>query len=175
MSTAFVGEVRLAGFTFAPVGWSTCQGQALAISGNEALYTLLGTTYGGDGVNTFLLPNLAGRVPVHQGTLGSNAYLMGGIGGAENVILTANNLPAHTHSFMASTDSTGGLNSPANAVVGGAVSMFTAPSGSPINPNEPMNSAMITPAPGGNMPHNNLQPYLVLNWIIALQGIFPSQ
>jgi microcystin-dependent protein len=174
MSTAFVGEVRLVGFNFAPDGWSTCQGQTLAISGNEALFSLIGTTYGGNGQSNFNLPNLCGRVPVHQGNQGSNNYVLGAAGGSENVILAANNLPSHTHTLMASANSTGGVNTPAGNVVGGTVKMFTTIA-SPLGPTDPMSAAMITLAPGGSMPHNNLQPYLVLNWIISLQGIFPSQ
>lgn len=173
MSDSFVGEVRLAGFTFAPVGWSTCLGQTLSIAGNEALFNLIGTTYGGNGQTDFNLPNLAGRVAVHQGTLGTDTYVMGQTGGVENVGLIAGHLPSHNHALMASTNTTGGVNSPAGNVVGAAVSMFS-PLSSGQSPNEAMSSSMITSAPGGTNPHNNMQPYLVLNWIISLSGIYPS-
>jgi microcystin-dependent protein len=171
MSTAYVGEVRLVGFNFAPSGWSTCQGQTLAISSNEALFTLIGTTYGGDGQSNFNLPNLAGRIPIHQGSDGSGNYVMGQIAGVETVTLNSNQLPAHTHTIMASGNSSGAVNSPASNVVASGVKMFTQTTA----PTDAMNPAMVSVAQGGNLPHENRQPYLVLNWVISLFGIFPSQ
>lgn len=172
MSTAFVGEVRLVGFNFAPSGWSICQGQTLAISSNETLFALIGTTYGGDGQSTFNLPNLAGRIPIHQGTDGAgNSYVLGQIGGFESVTLNSNQLPAHTHTIMASGNSTGAVSNPANNVVATGVKMFTQTTA----PTDAMNPAMVSVAQGGNQPHENLQPFLVLNWVISLFGIFPSQ
>jgi microcystin-dependent protein len=172
VSTAFVGEVRLVGFNFAPSGWSTCQGQSMPITNNEALYTLIGTTYGGDGQSNFNLPNLAGRIPIHQGTdAAGNSYVLGQIGGSETVTVAPNQLPAHTHTLMASGNSTGAVSNPANNVVASAVKMFTPQQ----TPTDAMNPAMVTVAQGGGLPHENRQPYQVLNWIISLSGIFPSQ
>lgn len=174
MSTSFVGEVRLVGFNFAPSGWSTCQGQIVSIANNEALFTLIGTTYGGDGQSTFGLPNLAGRIPIHQGTNGGITYVLGGLGGVESVTVNSNQLAAHTHTIMASSTSTGTVATPQNNVVSAAVNMFT-----PFNPqqapNDAMNPAMVSVAQGGSQPHENRQPYLVLNWVISLLGIFPTQ
>lgn len=172
MSTAFVGEVRLVGFNFAPSGWSICQGQLLSIANNEALYMLIGTTYGGDGQNTFNLPNLAGRIPIHQGRdAAGNVYALGQIGGSETATVASSQLPAHTHALMASTNSTGTVSNPTNNVVASGVKMFTPL----LAPTDAMNPAMISVAQGGSLPHENRQPYQVLNWIISLGGIFPSQ
>jgi microcystin-dependent protein len=170
VSDPFVGEVRLVGFDFAPVNWMICQGQTLPISVYEALYALIGTTYGGDGQQTFNIPNLAGRVPVHQGTNAGRAYPIGLTGGTETVSLKASEMPAHTHSVMAANTSNGAVASPTNNLVAASVKMYAA-----VTPGTPMNPAMVTVAQGGNLPHDNLQPFLVLNWIISLNGIFPTQ
>jgi microcystin-dependent protein len=168
MSECFLGEVRLAGFNYAPVGWATCNGALVTIADNSALYSLIGTTYGGDGQNTFGLPNLQGRIPIHQGTHGSSTYIIGQAGGVETATVNANQFPAHNHALMASS-AAAGSNAPGNATVGGAdIYSNRAPTHS-------MNSAMISPTQGGNLPHDNMQPYLVLNWIIAMDGIWPSQ
>jgi len=170
MSQPYVGEVRLVGFNFAPVGWAFCAGQLLSIAENDALYALLGTTFGGDGQNTFGLPDLRGRVPVHQGTGVDQPYIMGQIGGAEVVTLTLNNYPSHNHVIQESTTNGGATANPLNSTVAGGLDIYTNQT-----PSTPMQSGMIGAAPGNSQPHDNMQPYLTLNWIISLYGIFPSQ
>jgi microcystin-dependent protein len=169
MSTAFVGEVRLVGFNFAPVDWSICNGSLVAIDQNSALYNLIGTTYGGDGQTTFALPNLQGRIPIHQGSNGTDTYIMGQSGGVENVTIGINQYPSHTHSLMASTNA-GSSNAPAGNTVGAGLNAYTAEA-----PTNAMYSAMVGVSNGGNQPHSNQQPYLVLNWVISLYGIYPNQ
>lgn len=171
MSDPFVGEVRLVGFNFAPLNWMLCQGQIVGIAENSTLYNLIGTTYGGDGQQSFGLPNLAGRIPLHQGTsaTGTN-YPIGMIGGATSVTLTSGQIPAHTHTLMAADVSTGTVANPANAMVAASMKMY-----STAAPDTAMNPAMVSIAQGGNLPHDNMQPYLVLNWIISMFGIYPSQ
>jgi microcystin-dependent protein len=168
MSTPYVGEVRLVGFNFAPIDWSLCNGQLIPISQNETLYNLIGTTYGGDGQSTFGLPNLQSRIPIHSGSNGANTYVIGQTGGVETVTLNINQYPSHTHSLMASTNSTGS-STPTSNVVNGGLTAYTADT-----PATPMLAAMVGNS-GGNQPHNNLQPYLAMNWIIALYGVYPSQ
>ena len=172
MSDQFIGEVRLVGFNFKPENWDFCAGQTIAISQNEALYSLVGTFYGGDGTNTFQLPDLRGRVPIHQGSLAGNSYVIGQVAGSETVGLTTQQLPTHDHAFQANTappTSDNPLKNTANnSTLGAGVEIYqTKPPGSAMGP-------MLTVA-GGSVPHNNMQPYLVLNWIIALYGIFPTQ
>lgn len=171
MGSPFVGELRLVGFNFAPVNWAQCQGQLLAISQNTTLFQLIGTTYGGDGQNTFALPNLASRIPVHQGTGSSNTpYVMGQTGGAESVTINLNQFPQHNHAAVVAGSPQSTSNSPSGNILC---------SGQQIYGNQPppdaMNSGMIGVWNGGNQPHSNLQPFLALNWIISLFGIFPSQ
>jgi microcystin-dependent protein len=168
MSTPYVGEVRLVGFNFAPVDWSICNGALISISQNETLFNLIGTTYGGDGQSTFGLPNLQSRIPIHQGSNGQNTYVIGQSGGVETVTLNINQYPSHNHSLMASTNLTGS-STPTSSVVNNGLTAYTADA-----PATPMLSAMVGNS-GGNLPHNNLQPYLALNWIIALYGVYPSQ
>jgi len=169
MGTPYLGELRLVGFNFAPISWATCQGQLVAISQNDALYALVGTTYGGDGVTTFGLPNLQSRTAIHQGTgPGLPTYVIGQLAGTENVTLTSQQIPSHTHSFMASANTTGAVATLANNVLSSGVEIYV------DKPPTAAMGAMMTVA-GSSVPHNNLQPYLVLNWIIALQGIFPTQ
>ncbi|HZS04616.1 MAG TPA: tail fiber protein [Blastocatellia bacterium] len=166
MAQPYVGELRIFAGNFAPAGWMFCDGQLLPISENETLFNLIGTTYGGDGQETFALPDLRGRLPLHQG----NGFILAETGGAEEVTLTASQLPAHNHALLAST-SPGTENSPANAVPGASPSVTMYVGASPtvnLNPNA------MTVA-GGSQPHNNLQPYLCVNFIISLFGIFPSQ
>jgi microcystin-dependent protein len=165
MGQPYVGQLLLVGFSFAPVDWNICAGQIIGISTNQALYALIGTTYGGDGVQTFGLPNLQGRIPVHVGT----GYVIGQIGGAETVSITAANFPTHTHTLVASSV-TGTLNTPANNSVAAGTKFFRNEA-----PAVAMNPSMVTTAPGGNLPHDNLQPYVALNWIIAMSGIYPTQ
>jgi microcystin-dependent protein len=168
MSQAYVGEVRLVGFNFAPVGWAICGGQQIPISQNETLYNLIGTTYGGDGQSVFNLPNLLGRIPIHQGSNGTNTYTIGQTGGAETVTLVTSQYPAHNHTVMAA-DSSANLPSPNNNVVAIGPKIYSAAS-----PTTAMSGNMITPS-GSSGPHNNLQPFQALNWIIALYGVYPSQ
>ncbi|MBV9388420.1 MAG: phage tail protein [Chroococcidiopsidaceae cyanobacterium CP_BM_ER_R8_30] len=169
MSDAFIGEIRLVGFNFAPVGWALCNGQLLAISQNTALFSLLGTSFGGDGVRTFALPDLRGRVPLHmgQGPELSN-FIVGDSGGQETVTLSINQIPAHNHSLAASNVS-GTQSTPQNNYIAGVGrGGFSATANVMMAPDE-IGSA------GGSQPHTNLQPYLTVNFIIALQGIFPSR
>lgn len=171
MAQPFVGEIRMVGFNFAPAGWMFCQGQTLPISENEVLFQLIGTTYGGDGQETFQLPNLASRVPIHQGTAKSGTtYQMGETGGAESVTLTTQQVPIHNHAFLASTGP-GNVQVPTGNVTAesAAVKIYIEDS-----PSQAMNAAAITPV-GGSQPHENLQPYLCISYIISLFGIFPSQ
>jgi microcystin-dependent protein len=172
MSQPFVGEIRMFGGNFAPSGWAMCQGQLIAISENDTLFQLIGTTYGGDGQSTFALPDLQGRVPIHQGQgpgITQN-YTIGEKAGVENVTLTTGQLPVHTHSLLASTNNA--LNtSPTNNVLAAGITtkMYTEDVA-----NQAMNAGAITPA-GGSQPHDNMQPFLVLTFIISLFGVFPSQ
>ena len=164
MSQPFVGEIRMFAGNFAPAGWAFCNGAILPISENEVLFQLIGTTYGGDGESTFALPDLRGRVPVHAG----NGYILAENGGVEAVTLTVNQIPAHSHQLVASTDIPT-LSSPANALTGQAA-------GKPYRvPGATAQLSASTLAPvGGGQPHDNLQPYVAINYIISLFGVFPS-
>ena len=176
MTQPFLGQIQAFGFGFAPRYWAQCNGQILSIQQNTALFALLGTMYGGNGVNTFQLPNLQSRVPMHAGTFAGNTYSQGEDGGEEQVTLTINTMPAHTHAFVGSS-----VNSTVRVPAAGQ-SLATAadPNGKPIfiyGPDatpQPLNSGSIGPI-GGNLPHSNIQPYLAINWCIALYGIFPSR
>lgn len=162
MAEPYLGEIRMFGGNFAPVGWALCDGRTLSISDNDALYALIGSTYGGDGVTTFALPDLRGRAPLHQ----SSAYPLGARGGSETVTLTTAQLPSHTHSVSAN-DSTAEYPSPSNAVW--AISPYNsytqAAPGAAMLPTQPS---------GGSQPHNNMMPFLVINYIIALSGMYPA-
>jgi microcystin-dependent protein len=163
MSDPFLGEIKLVSFSFAPTGWAFCDGQLLAIQQNQALFAILGTTYGGDGMRTFALPNFQGLTPVHFG----NGIALGQSGGEATHTLTTNEIPAHHH-LLASTLQATSENPAGNLLASkarGGVSIYAAP-GPNIN---------IGTSSGSSHPHNNLQPYLVLNFVIALQGIFPSR
>ena len=164
MSEPFLSEIKIASFNFAPKGWALCNGQILPINQNQALFSLLGTTYGGNGQTNFALPNLQGRVPVHMGS----GFTLGQVGGETAHTLNLSELPAHNHSVTGSS-ATASLTSPAGHVWGTVA-------GGPYAPslNTAMNPACVTPT-GGSQPHDNMSPYLVLNFIIALQGIFPSR
>ena len=168
----FLGEVRMFGGNFAPVGWVLCDGRLLQISEYDALYTLLGTTYGGDGVTTFGVPDLRGRVPVHQGQRpGQSAYTIGQPGGVETVTLTVNQLPNHTHVPLCNV-AAGDVKDPSHNFL--AANPDYTPytdQGATIA----MNAGMITPSPGGGAPHDNMSPFQVLNFIMATEGIYPSQ
>jgi microcystin-dependent protein len=167
MATGYIGEIRLVGFNFAPSGWAMCNGQTLSISENEALFTLLGTTYGGDGQNTFALPNLQGRVPVHQGT-GLSSYTLGEIGGVATVTLNTSQMPTHTHPVTCQT----GAGTAGTAVNG----VFApAPKGVYATPGASVAMGSLVSSVGGSLSHDNMQPYLAMNYIISLYGVFPSQ
>jgi microcystin-dependent protein len=166
MAEPFVGEVRLFAGNFAPQGWAFCDGQLLSIADNDVLFALVGTLYGGDGQNTFALPDLRGRVPVHQ----ASGYTIGQQGGSESVALAASQMPRHTHAMMASTLAASTAHGPAE-VLGSSPTMNLYGTGAP---NMAMDPNAITPA-GGNQPHDNMPPFVAMNYIIALFGIFPSQ
>ena len=169
MGTPYVGEIRMFGGNFAPAGWALCQGQTLAISENDVLFTLIGTTYGGDGQTTFNLPNLSSRVPLHMGTGGGSTYTLGQNGGVEAVTLTANQIPIHSHQMVASSD-VASFNSPANNVTGQSPNKIYRV-GSPSVTLAPTTIAQT----GGSQPHDNMLPFLCINFIISLFGVFPSQ
>ncbi len=170
MATPFLGSIYMFGGNFAVRGYAFCNGQLQAIDQNDALFMLLGTTYGGDGQTTFGLPDMQGRVPVHQGTLAGGAtYTMGEMSGVEQVTLTTGTLPAHSH--LPACDATGGSpGSPAGGVWG----LATDGRYSGGAQTAPMNAATIGPNAGGQ-PHDNMLPFLCINFIIALEGIFPPR
>ncbi len=165
MAQPYVGEIRMFAGNFNPAGWEFCQGQLLAISENEILFNLIGTTYGGDGQNTFALPDLRGRLPIHQG----NGFILAETGGVEEVTLTVNQIAAHTHPLIATT-AVANQSSPSNNLLAQstAADLYvedTATAG--------LAPAAITPT-GGSQPHENFQPYLCVDFIISLFGIYPS-
>ena len=166
MAQPYVGEIRMFAGNFAPNGWMFCAGQLLPISENETLFQLIGTTYGGDGQSTFALPELQSRVPIHQG----NGSSLAETGGTEEVTLTVQQIPAHSHPLLASS-SPGTNAAPANAVLAKTTTGFLYIN---ENPTSNMVGTAITPV-GGSQPHNNFQPYLCVEFIISLFGIFPSQ
>jgi microcystin-dependent protein len=167
MSQPYVGEIRMFAGNFAPAGWMFCEGQLLPISEYETLFNLIGTTYGGDGQSTFALPDLRGRLPIHQGS----GFTLAEAGGAEEVTLGVQQTPAHSHPFLGTTDFNN-VGSPQGAVVGqltGTVKLYSS-----VAPTAAMMSSSIS-ATGGSQPHSNFQPYLCINFIISLFGVFPSQ
>ena len=168
MSDPYVGEIRMFGGNFAPNGWLLCQGQLVPISDYDTLFNLIGTTYGGDGENTFALPNLASRIPVHMGNAPFGTYVLGQAGGAEDVTLLTQQLPVHTHSALASSTS-GSQPGPAN----GYWANWGSPQYSTSAPNTQLNPQALAPA-GGSQPHDNMSPYLAINFIISMFGIYPS-
>jgi microcystin-dependent protein len=171
MAQPYIGEIRMFAGNFPPNGWAFCEGQLLPISENDALFTLIGTTYGGDGQETFALPDLQGRVPLHQGTgPGLQNYQMGEKAGVESVTLNAQQMPVHNHGFTVSTGP-GSSNSPQSNV----------PAAPPVvklyrfgTPGDPFPTNLVQPV-GGSQPHDNMMPYICINHIISLFGIFPSQ
>ena len=172
MSDQYLGEIRMFAGNFAPYGWALCNGQLLSISQNTALFSLIGTYYGGDGVTTFALPNLQSRVPIHQGQgVGLSPYVVGQLGGNENVTLISQQMPQHNH-LVNTNNGPGGSVHPANGLLASTTSdkPYTtgASDGSTLNP-------QAVSQAGGNQPHNNIQPYLTITYIIALQGIYPSR
>lgn len=165
MAQPYVGEIRMFGGNFPPAGWMFCEGQLVSIAENETLFQLIGTTYGGDGESTFALPDLRGRIPLHQG----NAFIMGEPGGVEEVTLTVQQIPNHTHTMFGSS-AAASSQAPTNSVIGKSTAIDAFLN---VVPGDPMNAQSITPA-GGNQPHSNMQPYLCIDFIISLFGIFPS-
>jgi microcystin-dependent protein len=171
MGEPFVGEIRMFGGNFAPAGWMFCDGQLLPISENETLFNLIGTTYGGDGQSTFALPDLRGRVPLHAGT-GQDGitYTLGESLGVETVTLTTQTIPIHNHSYIASQAIGGQANASGNVNPQSASIDWYIQDTPSVN----MAANAITPT-GGSQPHENLQPYLGINFIISLFGVFPHQ
>ena len=165
MAQPYVGEIRMFAGNFAPAGWNFCDGQLLPISEYETLFQLIGTTYGGDGESTFAMPDLRGRLPIHQG----NGFILAETGGAEEITLTVGQIPAHSHPFLASTSAANQV-SPQNMVVaqGSAADLYIEDT-----PNVNLSPIAISSV-GGSQPHTNFQPYLCVNFIISLFGIFPS-
>jgi microcystin-dependent protein len=164
MAQPYVGEIRMFAGNFAPAGWNFCEGQLLPISENETLFQLIGTTYGGDGQSTFALPDLRGRIPIHQG----NGFILAETGGAEEITLTVQQIAAHSHPMLATNDIPA-FNSPQNSITGqAAAKIYRAGS-----PSVFLNPGAVGPT-GGNQPHTNFQPYLCVDFIISLFGIFPS-
>ena len=166
MAQPYVGEIRMFAGNFAPAGWMFCEGQLMPISENETLFQLIGTTYGGDGQSTFALPDLRGRIPIHNG----NGFILAETGGAEEITLTAAQIPAHTHALVATTDLANSA-SPADAYLSATAT------GNKIystaSPSIPLSAQEISPT-GGSQSHTNFQPYLCVDYIISLFGIFPS-
>jgi microcystin-dependent protein len=165
MSEPFVGEIRMFGGSFAPAGWAFCDGTTLPISDYDTLFTLIGTTYGGDGQETFQLPDLRGRLPLHQG----GNFQLGQNGGVESVTLTLNQTPTHTHAFLATMNAGATTNPPSNVVA-------EIPGGNAyIQDSASVALAQSLTPVGGSQPHENCQPFLCISFIICLYGIFPSQ
>jgi microcystin-dependent protein len=162
----YVGEIRLFAGNFAPAGWMFCDGQLLPISENETLFNLIGTTYGGDGQSTFALPDLRSRVPIHFGA----GFVLAETGGVEEVTLSVSQMPSHNHPLLASLNNAG-ISSATGNVTGqvGATQIYRE-----VAPGSQMSTLAVVPA-GGGQPHTNIQPYLCINYIISLFGIFPSQ
>jgi microcystin-dependent protein len=172
VSSPFVAEIRMFGFQFAPTGWAFCAGQLLPISQNTALFSLLGTTYGGDGKSTFALPDMQGNVPMHQGQgPGLADRFLGEIGGSETVTLLQSEMPLHSHTMSVSSG-VGLENNPSGQkfAEGDGVKMYAPTAANPVM----MSPFALTPA-GASLPHNNMQPYLTINFCIALQGVFPAR
>jgi microcystin-dependent protein len=165
MAQPYVGEIRMFGGNFAPAGWMFCEGQLLPISENETLFQLIGTTYGGDGQSTFALPDLRGRIPIHQG----NGFILAETGGAEEVTLTINQIPSHNHTVLASSGQASGSD-PSSALYAKPDKSLYRPEGGTMAAMAPQ---AISPV-GGSQPHTNMQPYLCVDFIISLFGIFPS-
>ena len=171
MSNPYLGEVRLVGFNYAPAGWAFCNGAQIGISQNNALYNLIGTTYGGNGTSVFNLPNLQGRIPIHQGTAtNGSTYVIGEISGSETVTLLTPQIPVHNHPVLA-TANPGTTAAPVtNCVPGTAATVNIYHTPATV---VPMSAA--SGVAGGNQPHENIMPFQCVNYIISLFGIFPSQ
>jgi microcystin-dependent protein len=170
MADPFVAEIRIFPFNFAPKGWAFCDGQILPISQNTALFSLLGTTYGGDGKSTFALPDMQGNAPMHPGQgPGLSLHDLGEMSGTQFVTLLESEIPAHTHTISGDEDDAV-FKTPTNMLLGAGNQMYI----SGASPNATLGFQALAPA-GGSLPHNNMQPFLTLNFCIALQGIFPPR
>ena len=170
MSNPFVGEIRLFAGNFAPQGWAFCDGQLLSIAQSEVLFNLIGTTYGGDGQTTFALPDLRGRVPVHQGNNGQSSYIIGQEGGVETVTLVPSQMPQHTHAMLASTSPASATHGPSE-VLGSSATMNFYGTGTPDMAMDPNALTQV----GGGQPHENMPPFVALSYIVSMFGIYPSQ
>lgn len=177
MSDPYIGEIRMFGGNFAPTGWVFCAGQLMPIAENDALFTLIGTTYGGDGQETFGIPDLQGRVPLHAGTLGGNSYVIGQKAGVENVTINTNTMATHNH-LVATTGGVANANVPSSATIladegpaTATVKAYLPFAGS----NQVALRNTTVGGTGGSQPHENMQPFLAISFIISLFGIFPSQ
>ena len=166
MGQPYVGEIRMFAGNFAPAGWMFCEGQLLPISEFETLFNLIGTTYGGDGQSTFALPDLRGRLPLHQG----NGFTLAETGGVEQVTLTVPQIPQHSHVLLAGNGGTQGSSPTNNVLSAGGIQMYSISLAAPA----PMATGIVASA-GGSQPHSNFQPYLCVDFIISLFGVFPSQ
>jgi len=168
MGTPFVGEIRIFAGNFAPAGWMFCEGQLLDIAENETLFALIGTTYGGNGQDTFALPDMRGRLPLHQG----NGFTLGQTGGVEQVTLTPSQIPAHSHPFLG-TSNAASTTAPSSSVTLGRTSLATI---TPYGSDAPLTSLSptVVSSVGGSQPHTNMQPYLCVDFIISMYGIYPS-
>ncbi len=167
MPEPFIGEIRMFAGSFAPVGWSFCDGQLVPISQNETLFTIIGTTFGGDGQETFALPNLQSRVPMHKST--DSSFPLGQAAGTESVTLTTQQIPVHNHALIVTTAGGGSSNPGGNILAQSpSIKMYLG-----AVPNVALNAASVTPT-GGSQPHENMQPFLVISFIISLFGRFPS-
>jgi microcystin-dependent protein len=171
MAQPYVGEIRMFGGNFAPMGWAFCDGSLLPISENETLFSLIGTTYGGDGQSTFALPDLRGRVPIHMGSLpGGSTYILGQNGGTESVTLVLAQLPAHNHLVESSTQGNPQFDPNNAAPSSAATNLYRGSQDTPIG----FSSQAVGPT-GGSQPHDNIQPILTVSYIISLFGIYPTQ
>jgi microcystin-dependent protein len=166
MGSPYVGEIRMFAGSFQPAGWAFCDGRLIPISENDVLFNLIGTTYGGDGQETFALPNLSGRAPMHQG----NSHIIGELGGVESVTLNSNQMPTHNHAMIVSKDQ-GTLAAPAGHTLGSNQSILLYRPGAGTQNFDPATTSIV----GGSQPHDNMQPYLVINYIISLFGVYPTQ
>lgn len=189
LSETYIGTIIPFAGTFAPAGWALCNGQLLAISQNETLYSLIGTTYGGDGINTFGMPNLCGRVPIHQGQLpGGSTYVIGQIHGSESVTILANSMPAHAHQGTIKHNNRVMAGDPGTSSKWDNLTPYPAIApglkqyGSPASNSNglkyqvsPQNANNIWSPTGGTQAHENRQPYVVINFVIALTGLYPSR
>ncbi len=172
MSQPYIGEIRMFGGNFPPAGWAFCNGQLINISENDALFNLIGTTYGGDGQTTFALPNLQSRVPLHQGTGAPSTYTLGESGGVEAVTLNTNQIPVHTHPALCSSGGGSTTSNPA----GGVWTVSDVNQYANAAPDATMGTQPIqTSSDGGSQPHDNMIPFLCVSYIISLFGIFPTQ